>query len=422
MRKLTIIAMLLCVALLLGACGTEQKDVTDADEFATLRNSDEEWILRGLAAYEAGEEPKDMTDFFSDSANLSYLTLYDHMFIYDEENSTAVAKAFFAYIYGEHGVQGILDEEKRIEYKNDYMESLGLERSYLQTPEVEAMLSSADVYSDEKNEYVITVGGVTYYIPDFSYGSPAQYHGFLYYNTDGLSDMIEHIEATPFADIVDSDREFNYYIDFSTQGGYSKTVYKTGNMTLRDSYSGLHEAMHAMGIRHGEELWLSEGICEYFGKIMGFNPQFAAAEIQIMQMTEKGYFDERAQAGDTEAVRCKRIREVFTSLGGSYDSLEAFDLRLYFDAIALAEIELGVYDSFDETYEKINGGEYNTVGGELSYRQSASLVAYLMDVYGMDKVAQAYRNGDTKGAFGKSYDELKEAWTQYLKQKFTMAL
>lgn len=420
MRKLTVIsAILLCVAVLFSACGKEQKDVTDADEFASLRGSDEEWILRGLAAYEAGEEPKDMADFFSDSANLSYLTLYDHMFIYDEENSTAVAEALFAYIYGEHGVQGLLDEENRIEYKNDYMESLGLERGYLQTPEVETLLSLADVNSDEKYEYVITVGGVTYYIPDFSYGSPAQYHGFLYFNTDGLSDMIEYIEGTAFADIVDSDREFNYYIDFSTQGGYSKTVYKTGNMTLRDSYSGLHVAVHAMGIHHGEELWLSEGICEYFGRIMGFNPQVAAAEIQIMRMTEEGYFDERAQAGDTEAIRCKKLYEIFTALGGSYDSLETFDLGLYYDAVALTDIELGVNDSLDEVYEKVNGGEYNTVGGELSYGQSASLVAYLTDAYGMDKVAEAYRNSDTEGVFGKPYEELKTEWVQYLEQKMS---
>jgi len=417
MRKLTIIALLLCASLLFSACGTDQKDVTDADEFASLRDSNEEWILRGLAAYEAGEEPKDMTDFFSDSANLSYLTLYDHMFIYDEENSDAVAEALFAYIYGEHGVQGILDEEKRIEYKNDYLESLGLERSYVQSPDVEALLTSADVFSDGYYDYVITIGNVRYYFKDFSAGTPAQYHGFLYYNTDGLSDMIEHIEATPFADMVDTDRSFKYIIAFDRQLEFSRTDNETGDMTLRDSYSGLHEAMHAMGIRHGEELWLSEGICEYFGKIMGFNPQFAAAEIQIMQMTEKGYFDERAQAGDSEAVCCKRVHEVFTSLGGSYDSLEDFDLRLYFDAIALAEIELGVYDSLDETYEKANGGEYNTVGGELSYRQSASLVAYLMDAYGMDKVAQAYRSGDTESAFAKSYEALKTEWMQYLDQK-----
>ncbi len=417
MRKLTAIAMLLCVAVLFGACGAEQKDVTDADEFASLRDSDEEWILRGLAAYENGEEPKDMADFFSDNANLSYLTLFDHMFIYDEENTTDVAEALFAYIYGEHGVQGILDEEKRIEYKNDYLSSIGLERGYLQTAEVEAMLSSADVSSDENYDYIITIGDVSYYFTDLSVGTPAQYHGFLYYNTDGLSDMIEYIKVTPFTDIVDTDREFKYFTAFSRQIEFSRTDNETGDMTLRDSYSGLHEAMHAMGIRHGEELWLSEGICDYFGKIMGFNPQFAAAEIQIMKMTEKGYFDERAQAGDTESVRCKKIHEVFTALGGNYDSLDAFDLRLYFDAISLVEIELGFTASLDEIYEKANGGEYNTVGGELSYRQSASLVAYLIDTYGMDKVAEAYRNSDTEGAFGKPYEALKTEWMQYLEQK-----
>ena len=416
MRRLTlVIAVLLCVSALLSACGTAKNDVTEADEFASLRDSEEEWILRGLAAYEKGEKPKDMTDFFSDNANLSYLTLYDHMFIYDAERSGDVATALFAYIYDEHGVQGLLDGEKRIEYKNDYLASMGLERGYFQSAEVEAMLSSADVRSEDEYKYVITIDDVTYYIPDFSYGDPAQYHGFLYYNTDGLYDMIEYIEGTPFADIVDSGRKYDYYVNFSAQGGYSRTNYQTGNMSLADSYSGLHEALHAMGVHHGEELWLSEGICEYFGKFMGFNPLIPAAEIQTMRLAESGYFSENAQSGDRSAIRVEKIREVFTALGGNYDSIEAFDLRLFLDAIALAEIEVGVNGTLDEVYEKINGGEYNTVGGELSYQQAGSLAAYLIDIYGMDKVAAAYVSADTEGAFGKSYEELKADWMEYLK-------
>ena len=46
--------------------------------------------------------------------------------------------------------------------------------------------------------------------------------------------------------------------------------------------------------------------------------------------------------------------------------------------------------------------------------QAASLINYLADTYGFDKVIDAYRTQDITVSLGKPYDELKADWLEYL--------
>ncbi len=125
----------------------ETTEETSTDEFALLRGSAETWIEVGLKSYEAGEEAENLKSFFAEG-NISYLTLYNHMFVYDYEQSAKIAKALFAYIYENHGAECVLDTDKRIEYKNEYLQSLGFNlqnaASYIQ---IYALLTNG--YFDE---------------------------------------------------------------------------------------------------------------------------------------------------------------------------------------------------------------------------------------------------------------------------------
>ena len=105
------IAILLLIAVLLSSC-TNKPDLPQ-DPFASLRSSGEEWITYGLAAYENGKQVENLKEFFSDRANMTYLTLYDHFFTYDKEKSVPVAEALFAFIYNKYGSEALLDLEKR---------------------------------------------------------------------------------------------------------------------------------------------------------------------------------------------------------------------------------------------------------------------------------------------------------------------
>ena len=172
---------------------TEAPSVEPEDPFESLRSSGEEWISYGLAAYESGKQVENLKEFFSDAANMTYLTLYDHFFTYDKEKSVPVAEAVFAFIYNEYGIDELLDLDKRCEYKTAYLKSLGLDIEYMQPPEIEAFLSSMEFSSNATYQYIITFDNVTYYFKDFSASVPAGYHQLLYYNTTGLFEMIDYL-------------------------------------------------------------------------------------------------------------------------------------------------------------------------------------------------------------------------------------
>lgn len=424
--KISFIAVLLLMAVLLGSC-TNTPDLpqgeeplpsdsaadtsTDApaDPFELLRTSGEEWISYGLAAYENGKQADNLKAFFSDRANMTYLTLYDHLFTYDKAKSVPVAEALFAFIYDTYGAEAVLDLEKRCAYKDAYLKSLGLEVDYTNAPEVEAFLATMDFSSDATYKYIISFGNVTYYFKDFGAGSPTQYNGFLYYNTTGLSEMIDYLKSNNLSEGFDTERKFDYYMTLDGSG-YNKTVYFNGNMYINDSYAALHEAMHAMGVTENKNIWLSEGLCDYFGKSLGFNDQIAASYIQLLTMAKQGYFDEQAAAGKKQYVLYKRVYEDYIGRGGKTDAVDTFDLRLYTDVYAKAELDADAYKTLGDVYKLFNKTDCNAVGSELSYEQATSLVLYLVHTYGIEKVLGAYHTQDIAAAFGKGYEELKSDW------------
>ncbi|MGM9596188.1 MAG: hypothetical protein ACI3XO_00100 [Eubacteriales bacterium] len=428
--KISFIVILLLMAMLLGSCTntpdlpqnteppisdstTETPTEKPADPFESLRSSGEEWISYGLAAFESGKQIKNLKEFFSDRNNMTYLTLYDHFFTYDKEKSVPVAEALFAYIYNEYGVEALLDLDKRCEYKSAYLKSLGVDVEYTNAPEVEVFLASMDFSSNATYKYIISFGNVTYYFKDFGTGSPTQYHGFLYYSTTGLIEMIDYLRSNDLDEGLDTERKFNYYMTFDGSG-YNKTLYSNGNMYINDSYSTLHEAVHAMGITNNDNIWLSEGICNYFGKSLGFNDQIAASYIQLLTMAEKGYFDEQANAGNKQYILYKRVYEDYTARGGKMDSVETFDFRLYTDAHARVELDADTYKTLGYVYKLVNKTDCNAIGNELSYEQATSLVLYLVDTYGIEKVLEAYHCQDIETVFSKGYEDLKADWLAYL--------
>ena len=119
------------------------------DSWEAIQTSGEVWLSYGLLAYKNNQEPQNLKGFFSTPSNLTYLTLYDHFFTYDEEKSKLVAEALFRFILDEYGVEALLDIDKRCEYKDAYLKSLGLDIAYTNDKEVEAFLSSMNFTSND---------------------------------------------------------------------------------------------------------------------------------------------------------------------------------------------------------------------------------------------------------------------------------
>ena len=370
-------------------------------------------MLYGYVAYQREQTPANLKVFFSDAANVKYLTLYDHMFTYDGEKSIPIAEELFRFILENYGKEALLDRQARITYKNAYLESLGLTPAYLQTPEVESFFMKMKFSSNATYPYIMTFDNVTYYFKALDKGTISQYHSLLYYNTVGLETMIGYLQDIQSIDAFTTAREFDYYM-FTTQNSYSMTAYPSGNMYISDFSTGLHEAVHAMGIRLKDHIWLSEGICEYLGKGLGFNDQIAVSHLQTLTMVGQGALDSYAAEGDASAIFYKSLYEKYTNAGGILDTVDAFDLRLYYDAYAKTELENGRFSTLGENHEAINQAPCVALGKELSYAQANSLIAYLAEQYGLNRVIEAYQSQDIEGVFGKNYEGLKSDWMAYL--------
>ncbi len=382
------------------------------DGFDAVRRSDERWLSHGLDAYLSGKEVPDLSEFFADPANMVYLTLYTDMFLYDEAKSIPVAEAFFCFVVETYGKDALLDTDRRIEYKSAYLASLGVESGYLQDPRVEAMLSRMTASSDKDRAYILTVDNTTYTLNDFSQGSISQYHALFYNNTKALADMLTFIRENLPGAGLNTDRHFRYDMTFDGTG-ISFTL-SDGRMSINDMHSMLHESLHAMGLRADtdEFIWLTEGLCNYMGKLMGFNPQLASSSAQVLTMAGAGYFDERIESGDVAAVYNKRLYEAYTAAGGSLSSAAEFDLILYHDLGAVLErAVLGeTVQTIADAYETLNNRPYTAPGTELTYAETTSMVNYLVETYGLETVMKAAQNEDVEGVLGKSYDELKVLW------------
>ena len=163
MKKLIVSIAIILLLFILTSCDnsnivSEDTDSQNASEIETMAaeteddlyekvlKSYETWLVKGLKAYETGKAPADMTDFFLSEENISYLTLYDHMFEYDNKTSTDIAEALFKFICDTYGPEALFDIDKRVEYKNAYLESLGLPPTYIQDEDIEKFFISLNSY------------------------------------------------------------------------------------------------------------------------------------------------------------------------------------------------------------------------------------------------------------------------------------
>ncbi len=388
-----------------------------ADGFEAVRASSEPWLGYGLTAYLAGADAPDLTDFFAEPANLGYLTLYADSFAMDPDKAVPVAEAFFRFVVETAGKEALTDVNRRVELKTAYLASLGLATAYPQLPEVEAVLARMTLSSEKEWPHVLTLDQTSYYFKDFSEGSATQYRALIFHNTTGLARMIDRIkQALPDAELH-TDRHFHYYMTFD-EGSFSHTTTTDGKMYIQSFTDVLHESMHAMGLfpAKPEDLWLAEGLCDYFGKLLGFNEQLAVSCMQIFQVVESGILDEPAAAGDPSSILYKRVYDEYVAAGGQTDTAADFDLILYNDLMAALQRPImgEQLNTIGSVYEALNGKHYDAPGMELSYAEAASLVSYLVETYTLETVMRAYETEDIEGTLGKTYEELAALWTASL--------
>ena len=411
---------------------TDPVATTAPDPFETVRGSDEKWIQYGLAAYDAGKEIPDMSSFFSGIANnpheiYGYICLYDDLFIYDPENAIPIAEAYFDFIVRNFGVDALLDITRRCEFKFAYLQSVNVAFDFSDLTvssdpsetlsffqDMDLVLAKMTCTSNPNWKYILQLNNATYYFKDYTkmYFS---YPSLIYSKNVALNEMIAYLNENGFSEWLRTDRHFHYFMTYERDAP-SVTYSPAGNMFINDDSTVLHESVHAMGINGAANIWLSEGISNYFGLALGFDEYNDSAGMWWdLKYVEAGYYDPYADAGDPYSIRQKRTFEDYVGHGGSFESWDSIDLRLLFDAKARVELEIET-STLGTVYKEINGKECVGVGTELTYNQATSLIQYLVNTRGLGQVMNAYRTQDIEGNLGKDYAGLKAEWLEYLQQ------
>lgn len=393
------------------AATTETAPRTEAD-FPEIAASHEQWLHVGLDDYLNGTKRNfDAAVYFAENG-CGVLALYNDWFTYDARSAKAVASLFFRYVMDNYGYEALFDLDRRIEYKDAFLKSISPELTYRNDPDAERLLSGMICDSNANFKYIIRLEGATYRFVHINHEIELV-HRMIYNNTVAVARLKEYIRAIEgYETYFDLSEDLKYNVPL--QGGVSSTSFGTRIMTINDIYAMLHETVHAVSLYANEEaLWLSEGMADYLSKGLGFDDLVDGTHYLVLHSVEQGLYDSHIAAGEPSALRYREVHRLYTERGGTFATSEEVDNLLYIDAFAVAEFAMPHAETIGSVYESLNGRPYEGRGGELTYKQSASFVRYLIDRFGMTCVLTVLdESARMEEMFGATYDELYAAWRE----------
>ncbi|WIV10377.1 hypothetical protein [Proteiniborus sp. MB09-C3] len=186
--------------------------------------------------------------------------------------------------------------------------------------------------------------------------------------------------------------------------------YQSNTIELEDPFgAGVHEYTHYLLGRHAENpAWLEEGIATYC--------QYYLVDKGVYRLMHEVYddFNNDYELADT------RIRLFYERLVNDKPPFEKNEINLYawFEAVAWKDT---LHKTKDRTFEGYRTGVNFDIkeGLDLTYSEAGSLVNYLIETYGEEKLCELYNNyNKLYELYGKTFKELRDEWYLALKAKF----
>ena len=423
MKKSMLIAMLLTVLLLFTACGK----MSDEKAIAAMKESDELWINYGLAAWEAGTETEDVSGILS--GGYRYLYLHNYMFTYDEEKSAAVAEDFFRFVADKYGLAAVLDTDKRVAYKTEYLHSLGFEFDYARSTEEENFFRTVTFHSDDVYDYIFTYKNASFTFTDFEVLSVGNMQSMVFDTCTFLDNFAAYVKKKNLSYYFNTDSR----VCFHCEGiGRSTTVShaspSTGMIYMRSRWSLPHEYVHAVSnfsAGNDSNIFLDEVLANYFPYTLELTDMQKKQNYIRFVDAEAGYYEDLIAQGGAVASDAKYFQclwENYVALGGTYETAEEIDPVLFEHALLITGRTSGssLSSTLYETYLSINPNMSPFEGGELLGDEVGSFGSWLIEKYGLPKVLETWRTADFAGTLGEDYETIKAEWmeaeAQYLKQ------
>ena len=424
MKKSMLIAMLLTVLLLFTACGK----MSDEKAIAAMKESDELWINYGLAAWEAGTETEDVSGILS--GGYRYLYLHNYMFTYDEEKSAAVAEDFFRFVADKYGLAAVLDTDKRVAYKTEYLHSLGFEFDYARSTEEENFFRTVTFHSDDVYDYIFTYKNASFTFTDFEVLSLGNMQSMVFDTCKFLDNFAAYVKKKNLSYYFNTDSRVCFHcVGIERSTTVSHTRPSTGMIYMRSRWSLPHEYVHAVSnFSHGmtgSNTFLDEFVANYFPNILELTDMHKKHNYIRFVDAEAGYYEDQIAQGGAVASEAKYFQslwENYVALGGTYATAGEIDTELFYQAALItgrtsgSSLSSTLYESYLSTSPNMSPFE----GGELLNDEFDLFGSWLIEKYGLLKVFETWRTADFSGTLGEDYETIKAEWmeaeAQYLKQ------
>ncbi|MBN2044784.1 MAG: hypothetical protein JW757_07180 [Anaerolineales bacterium] len=402
----------------------------------------EYWVKYGLTSLALGEQPDQemLKTWYQDTDDLDMTGLFVARFLEDwateEEREVARMSATSLVRYAlmvENIAPDQLVEQVNNDVRTRWLASLGVERNV--TYPHDGRFTGFFYSQNSQCSLIVQTDKIHFCLnrlPDQEYFDDIAEAEFLidhaYYGRIAMEDFLD-TEAPSVSHLMDTEELIQINVWDTVLLG------KVSDNTVTLSWSGvyywiLHEIVHTINWRSElQQPWLIEGFAQYLGAYLPIYPQtenrcifedfsgrlfndgvaYTSEDISIPAGTSYCYF--------LDAEQSKVANAWYLAQGGSMETEDSINARLYADAVSYATIYrnagpgsrgASIGYKYDRKHFSINA---DMAGMELSYTQAASFIGYLCDTYSIDRVLNVYVNDAENGLLdGKTYEELKAEW------------
>ncbi len=379
----------------------------------------EPWIINGVYAYVFEKQTDDslLADYYNSIGDMKITDLFAARFssqwaTYDDISiAKSTAASFVRYLISTQGFYALYKDDYSFD-KQQWLNKIGVNLKF-----GKELLPYNYSYSYTK-EYplIINTENASFY---FAYKpnmlkTPEDIENLLAKNIEGRQYILSYLEKdapTCYNKIYQNSlTHINYKIVdkiVSSLGGLSKISQK--QIDLANIRFHLHETMHFWiqnELDESKSRWKYEGMCDYLSEIVYTNNYTRELIFEILK--------------NEELVSDWGVgKAYYLSNGGEMDDISKFDMRLYIDGLAYYSIKNPLKPEsipwISKPISKTQRWNSYKEGDELTYAQSCSFIAYLVDKYSLDQVIDYCMNGkDFYLSFGLGFNNSTGNWIEFL--------
>ena len=393
---------------------------------AVLLGTSEPWKIAGAEAYVFGSEDDDsmLKEYYGAAGHMDELSLFAAYFNDDihsfegTQKARQTAASFTRFLIDHYGVEAFLTCTFNDGYRNEWLSSIGISSEYSPAYDL-ACLDNATYTSTNHFPLVISANGKSFLFESGETFTPAVIMDMFSELYRAIDEMLDYVKVNApmqyFLVAKNWEQSIRFYFgDTQSVARYPLYAEPDIEMVYTVRVSDLfHEVMRIL-IDPGpddSQYWKVEGIAGYFTAL--FDRQQWGRGYSILTDFQTGdYF-----TGDNIKLLHDTLDYYLLKTGIMPGSKQDIDFPQLVEAMAVVTLTnpsirpdfIGSNISIREHRTGTVGSRNRSANGNnLTYYESALLVGYLIECFGLDTVLEFCQssNGDFEQYFGKTYSEL----------------